>query len=68
MILNCVARFCCVVKVVQKKVFTLVGLYTKRLNASADASASAFGHQINVTPRSVQQRETASARPSTTSS
>ncbi len=44
MILKCVARCRCLVEVKQEKV---VGLQTRRLNASADASASALGHQIN---------------------
>ncbi len=44
MILKCVARCRCSVEVTQEKV---IGLQTRRLNASADASASALVHQIN---------------------
>ncbi len=44
MILKCVAWCRCSVEVAQEKVFCL---YKRRLNASADASASALGHQIN---------------------
>ncbi len=36
-----------VVAWVKSPVFTLVCLHTRMLNASADASASALGHQIN---------------------
>ncbi len=46
---KCVAGVVARVKSCRKKsfVFTLVCLHTRMLNASADASASALGHQIN---------------------
>ncbi len=51
MILKCVARCRCFGKVAQEKV---VCLHTRRLNASADASTSALGHQINTQSKSLE--------------
>ncbi len=70
MILKCIARCRCSVEVAQEKViglytrrslhssvFTLVGLHTRRLIASIDASASALGHQINTQSKRLECKQ-----------